>query len=110
MRQRTTFFHGPEHAVEPASLAVAGRSLSGPDLEAVREDRLTVGLDVLPAELQELLRRSPELHIRWASPRPCDLIGPWASRLPPGLHVFYTPQTDSELPSYARPSATAPRY
>ncbi|KAK6841604.1 hypothetical protein PG987_002464 [Apiospora arundinis] len=95
MRQRTTFFHHNEDAIEPASLKVSGRSLSGPNIKAVREDRFTLGLDELPAELQELLRISQELYIRWTSPVPYQSLGPWGSRLPPGLHVFYTPKTDT---------------
>lgn len=95
MRQRTTFFHRNEDAIDPASLKVSGRTLSGPDIKAVREDRFTLGLDELPAELQELLRLSQELYIRWTSPVPYQAIGPWSSRLSPGLHVFYTPQADT---------------
>ncbi|KAK7908364.1 hypothetical protein PG985_015667 [Apiospora marii] len=95
MRQRTTFFHRNEDAIDPASLKVSGRTLSGPDIKAVREDRFTLGLDELPAELQELLRLSQELYIRWTSPVPYQAVGPWSSRLSPGLHVFYTPQADT---------------
>ncbi|KAK8138951.1 PIG-X-domain-containing protein [Apiospora sp. TS-2023a] len=95
MRQRTTFFHHNEDAIDPASLKVSGRTLSGPIIKAVREDRFTLGLDELPAELQELLRLSQELYIRWTSPVPYQAIGPWSSRLSPGLHVFFTPQADT---------------
>ena len=91
MRQRTTFFHHNEDVIEPTSLKVAGPSISAPDVLAVREDRITLGLDELPSEIHELLRNTHELHIRWVSPHPYDPIGPWNSRLPPGLHVFYTP-------------------
>ncbi|RYP79181.1 hypothetical protein DL771_000159 [Monosporascus sp. 5C6A] len=101
MRQRTTFFHRNENGIEPASLKIAGRSISGPDFLAAREDRVTLGLEELPTELQELLRKSHELHIRWVSPYAYESVGPWSSRLPPGLHVFYTPghgeRTGSEL-------------
>lgn len=96
MRQRTTFFHKNENGIEPTSLKVIGRSISGPDLLAVREDRITLGLEELPTELRELLQESHELHIRWASPYPYESIGPWNSRLPPGLHVFYTPGQGGE--------------
>ncbi|KAK8056609.1 hypothetical protein PG993_001836 [Apiospora rasikravindrae] len=96
MRQRTTFLHRNEDAIDPASLKVSGRTLSGPNIRAVREDRFTLGLDELPAELQELLRLSQELYIRWTSPMPYQAMGPWSSRLSPGLHVFYTPQADAK--------------
>ncbi|KAI1879387.1 hypothetical protein JX265_002341 [Neoarthrinium moseri] len=94
MRQRTTFFHRDEDAIQPSSIKVKGRSISGPDITAVREDRFTLGLDELPSDLKELLTNISELHLRWASPARYDTLGPWTSRLPPGLHVFYTPQHD----------------
>ncbi len=98
MRQRTTFFHKNEDGIEPSSLRISDRSITGPDVLAVREDRVTLALDELPAELRELLSKSHELHVRWVSPHPYEAIGPWNSRLPPGLHVFYTPgRGDSEL-------------
>ncbi|KAK7751506.1 protease B nonderepressible form [Diatrype stigma] len=96
MRQRTTFFHKNEDGIEPTDLKVAGRTISGPDLLAVREDRITLGLEELPTELRELLKETHELHIRWVSPNPHESIGPWNSRLPPGLHVFYTPGQGGE--------------
>ncbi|KAI8634576.1 PIG-X [Xylariaceae sp. FL1651] len=92
MRQRITFFHGNENGVEPASLKICDRSISGPDLIAVREHRVTLALEELPAELQELLHEVHDLHIRWSTPLAHETLGPWSSRLPPGLHVFYTPQ------------------
>ncbi|KAI3336475.1 PIG-X-domain-containing protein [Xylariaceae sp. AK1471] len=99
MRERVTFFHRNEHGIEPSSLKIRDRSISGPDLVAVREHRVTLALEELPAELQELLRDIHELHIRWSKPRAYDTLGPWNSRLPPGLHVFYTPQTASAADS-----------
>ncbi|KAI1828241.1 PIG-X [Xylaria intraflava] len=99
MRHRVTFFHRNEHGIDPSSLKISGRSVSGPDLIAVREHRVTLALEELPAELQELLRETRELHIRWSKPRVYDTLGPWSSRLPPGLHAFYTPQTTSAVDS-----------
>ncbi|KAL7626236.1 protease B nonderepressible form [Parahypoxylon ruwenzoriense] len=97
MRQRITFFHKHEHGVEPDSLKLHGRSISGPDIIAEREDRITLALEELPIELQKLLRESQELYIRWQSPVTYQIIGPWSSRLPPGLHVFYTPSNSEKL-------------
>ncbi|KAH6654186.1 PIG-X [Truncatella angustata] len=99
MRQRTTFFHQNEDAIEPTDLKVKGRSITGPAIKAVREDRFTFALDELPSELQQLLQNTPELHLRWSSsaasePVPLD---PWNSSLPPGLHVFYTPRDGASL-------------
>ncbi|KAI0110481.1 PIG-X [Nemania sp. FL0031] len=95
MRHRITFFHRNEHGIEPSSLKIHDRSLTGPDLIAVREHRITLALEELPAELRELLHDIHELHIRWSAPQAHDTLGPWNSRLPPGLHTFYTPQAAS---------------
>lgn len=93
MRHRITFFHRNENGIEPSSLKIDGRSILGPDLIAVREHRITLALDELPAELRELLSHVQQLYIRWSTPQIHDTLGPWNSRLPPGLHTFYTPQT-----------------
>ncbi|KAI1393519.1 PIG-X-domain-containing protein [Hypoxylon trugodes] len=101
MRQRITYFHKPENGVEPASLTVSGRSISGPDIIAEREDRITLALEELPIELQHVLREAQELYVRWQKPTAYKTIGPWSSRLPPGLHAFYTP-IHSEKPDGGR--------
>ncbi|KAI1330510.1 PIG-X [Xylariaceae sp. FL0255] len=101
MRQRITFFHRRENGIEPDHLKIGSRSISGPDLTAAREHRITLALEELPLELREILSDIHELHIRWGSPIPHHTLGPWSSGLPPGLHVFYTPQkveqAESEL-------------
>ncbi|KAI0166030.1 PIG-X [Xylariaceae sp. FL1272] len=93
MRQRITFFHRNEHGIDPSSVKLTDTSISGPDLVAAREDRGTLALEELPAELQELLRDVHELHIRWSAPITHHALGPWNSKLPSGLHIFYTPKT-----------------
>ncbi|KAI0194162.1 PIG-X [Astrocystis sublimbata] len=99
MRHRVTFFHRNEHGIEPSALQIRHHSISGPDLTAVREHRVTLALDELPAELQELLHEIHELHIRWSVPQAHGTLGPWNSRLPPGLHTFYTPREASAAES-----------
>ncbi|KAH9884449.1 PIG-X [Xylariomycetidae sp. FL2044] len=92
MRERITLFHRNGNAPDPGDLEIAGRSISGPELTALREHRVTLALEELPVELQNLLQDSHELHIRWESPQSYEPLGPWNSRVPPGLHLFYTPQ------------------
>lgn len=101
MRQRITYFHKNENGVEPRALKLSGRSISGPDIIAEREDRITLALEELPIELQHVLRESQELYIRWQKPTAFTTIGPWNSKIPPGLHVFYTPG-NSEKPDGGR--------
>ncbi|KAI3397020.1 hypothetical protein diail_11347 [Diaporthe ilicicola] len=95
MRQRITFLHRPEDALDPASLVVTGTSLTGPALPAAREDRITLALEELPEELRQVLQSCHELHIRWIGSYPYDTVNPLYSRLSPGLHVFFTPRADS---------------
>jgi len=96
MRQRTTFFHHNDDGVEPADLKITIDSLSGPDLNAIREDKITLELQELPGDLRTLLAASSQLHLRWESPEPRKATELWPSRVTPGLHVFYTPSTDGK--------------
>lgn len=92
MRQRITFIHEPGKAIDPALLQITDDSVSGIDISAVREDRLTVPLDELPREISQLFRAScRELHVRWVSPLAFGSVSPLSSRMSPGLHVFVTP-------------------
>jgi hypothetical protein len=99
MRQRVTFITKPSQPVDPSTLTIAGGTLTGPDISAIREDRLTFAVDELPVGLQGVLRKVHELHIKWSSPRPSESLSPLLSRLPPGFHVFYTPRDASAVES-----------
>lgn len=91
MRERITFIQKLGDSIESSALQVSGSQVRGPDVQAVREDRLTVALDELPSELHSLLKGSHELHIRWVSPVAYDTVSPLLARLPPGFHLFFTP-------------------
>ena len=97
MRQRITFFQHPQDSVDPKLLDVKSNSISTKTLNAAREDRITFGFDELPQELYLVLKASHELHIRWINHLNYDSIAPVVSRLSPGLHIFYTPQRNSNL-------------
>lgn len=99
MRQRITFITKPENAVDPDQLNIVGGTLSGPPISAIREDRLTFALDELPDGVQNILRESHELHIKWSSPTPSESLSPLLSRVPPGFHLFYTPRSASAAES-----------
>jgi hypothetical protein len=99
MRQRITFIHNPENSIDPDLLKVDHNSINGPKILAVREDRVTLGLDELPSELRRVLSEAHELHIRWISPSTHTLISPLNSRISPGIHVFFTPQKNGKLDS-----------
>ena len=91
MRERITFVHPRGVDVDPDALSVKPTELSGPSIEASREDRLSLGVEELPTELASLLSDYRDLSIRWASPSTFDTEEPLASRVPPGLHVSFTP-------------------
>jgi len=96
MRERITFIQKQGDSLEPSALKVTSGSIEGPDVQAVREDRLTLALEELPAELRNLLKDIHELHIRWVSPEPYEAVSPLLARLPAGFHLFYTPGEGSD--------------
>lgn len=97
MRQRTTFFLRPEEPLDPALLTVTPDKVTGPAINAQREDRLTLGLEELPLPLARVLTGDvKEFHVRWVAPTGAgEVVSPLLSRLSPGLHVFYTPSAGS---------------
>ena len=92
MRQRTTFFLRPESPLDPALLTVTPERVTGPAIDAQREDRLTLGLEELPLALARVLTGDvKEFYVRWVAPTGAgEVVSPLLSRLSPGLHVFYT--------------------
>ncbi|TVY39528.1 Protein pbn1 [Lachnellula subtilissima] len=104
MRQRITFIQQPQESVDPKSLKVTKNDISTTGLKAAREDRVTFGFEELPQELYRVLKATHELHIRWVSERLYESIVPFVSRVSPGLHVFYTPQRNSNNSSLLCPA------
>lgn len=100
MRQRITFIHKPEDAIDPKSIKITGNSLATPSLTAAREDKITLALKELPAEIRLVLEQSHELHIRYVAPFPYQPVLPFVSRLSPGLHVYFTPRCQTIVKSY----------
>lgn len=39
-------------------------------------------------QLQNFLKQTHQVHIRWATERGFDTLAPFSSRVSPGLHVF----------------------
>ncbi|OLN88234.1 Protein pbn1 [Colletotrichum chlorophyti] len=96
MRQRITFIHKPSDGVPLESIEISDAGIKGPGITSVREDRVTLALEELPTELSQLLVESHELHVRWVTPTAYDTIGPLASRVSPGFHVFHTPKKEGK--------------
>ena len=51
MRERVTFIHGADYALDPKQLQLQNDSLHITSLKAAREDKLTLGLYELPQEV-----------------------------------------------------------
>lgn len=93
VRERVTYIlYEPYGAFNPQQLGVTDQFLAINDLDAIKEHTATFTTkDNLPSELKRVLRNVHELHIRWSSTAPYDTLPPYVARLPPGLHVSYTP-------------------
>ncbi|KAF2128292.1 PIG-X-domain-containing protein [Dothidotthia symphoricarpi CBS 119687] len=95
MKQRITYVVRNPDSFTPEQLSVkndaAGATFTLKDIDAVKEHRITIGLDELPGELSTSLTQWNQLHIRWASERAYSTIPPFTSRVSPGLHIFFTP-------------------
>lgn len=96
MRERITYLQKLGDFVDPSAVRVDTAGINGPDVDAVREDRLTLALDELPAELRALLASTKHLHVRWVSTDAHHVVSPVLARLPPGFHVFFTPDNKSD--------------
>ena len=90
MRQRSTFVHDAGQEFRPNELLVTDSQLLHGGLNAAREERLTYSFTELPEELQEVLSRTHELHVRWTPENNHNTATPFLARISPGLHVFYT--------------------
>lgn len=96
MRRRSTWVTHPSLAVNPADIQVRKNQLLLGALKAAREERLTLGFEELPQEVVEILREFHELHLRWAPEHAYNTTAPFLSRIPPGLHVQYTPLREDQ--------------
>ncbi|KAA8625874.1 PIG-X-domain-containing protein [Pyrenophora tritici-repentis] len=99
MKQRITYVvHKPEEFT-PEQIEITQDEL-GPrfalkNVQAAKEHRITLGLDELPSNIGNIFQQWHELHVRWASPKPHAGIPPFTSRVSPGLHVFFTPLSNT---------------
>ena len=94
MKQRTTYLVSDTSATHPDNFAISPTSLQIKSLRAAREDRLALGYDELPTEIQSVLKQCNQVLIRWSTGRPYASVDPYAARVPAGLHVHLRPQRD----------------
>ncbi|MBE3109798.1 MAG: hypothetical protein IMZ46_04665 [Acidobacteria bacterium] len=97
MKRRITLIHRPEDGIDPSSVHIEKGAISGPELRAAREERLTFTPEELPHDVVDLLSRcAGHLNVRWATSSSYEAPELLGSRISPGLHVFYTPSSKSE--------------
>lgn len=90
IRERVAYIHrGEASGLDPESITLEDGRLTVPAFEAVREGRLTIPLEGLPAEVVTHVKAFASLSLRWTSPWSYGTLDPFASRLPPGLHMKY---------------------
>ncbi|KAK5125523.1 hypothetical protein LTR85_000634 [Meristemomyces frigidus] len=93
MKQRITYILLQGHGIDPETIQTSNDTLTlATAKDAAVEKRVTAGLSELPQEIVTALNDVHELHIRWTSRVNYDASSPFTSRLPPGLHVFFTPR------------------
>jgi hypothetical protein len=96
MRRRSTFFHAPQLDINPSQLQLSGNRFFITNLDAAREERLTIGLEELPRELVQVLEQAHEFHLHWATESNYNTSTPLFSRVSPGLHISYTPLREQQ--------------
>lgn len=96
MKERITFVHPPGGELDPKDFDVQPTGLLGPTINTMREDRITIPIDEIPANFASTLRQFRSLQVRWASSKQQNTISPFSSRISPGLHVSYIPAKHTE--------------
>ncbi|CAN9274983.1 unnamed protein product [Alternaria alternata] len=99
MKQRITYVVKKPEEFTPDQLDVgedkSGQYFALDNVYAAKEHRITLGLDELPEEISKVFQQWHEIHLRWTSPRPYASTPPFTSRVSPGLHIFFTPLSDT---------------
>ncbi|KAL2865625.1 uncharacterized protein BJX67DRAFT_373018 [Aspergillus lucknowensis] len=91
MRTRITYIQKPQAPFDPSQATLTPSALAIHNLDAAREERVTLGFDELPGELWQVLKQCHQIHVRWARREGYEAVSPFSSRVSPGLHVFFSP-------------------
>ncbi|CEL09892.1 Putative Protein pbn1 [Aspergillus calidoustus] len=91
MRRRITYIQPPHAPFHPSQTTLSPNTLTISNLDAAREERITLGFDELSGELWQVLKQCHQVHVRWARREQYQAVSPFSSRVSPGLHVFYSP-------------------
>jgi hypothetical protein len=91
MRERITYIVRNPSEFHPKQLGTSKASFAVNSLDAIKEQSITLSTKEIPPALWRVLRNCHELHIRWSGAQPYHTLAPFVSRVPPGLHVHFTP-------------------
>ncbi|KAK6362082.1 protease B nonderepressible form [Orbilia blumenaviensis] len=100
MKRRITFLVSPQETDTPEdALHLTKDSLKIKGLKAIREDRFTLTFEELPQFVKDVVKQTEELHLRFDNGRNYDAKwkGPFASRLPLGVHILALPLRESKM-------------
>lgn len=94
MRQRITFIHEPQDAIDPKSFDLSNDKKQGPrltlkGLKAAREDRIVWAYDELPQDVRDIFERTDETHIKHVQRGSSKSLPPFNARVGAGLHVSF---------------------
>ena len=90
MRQRITFIHEPQDAIDPKAFHITKESLTLNGLRAAREDKITLNLDDIPEHIKDFLETARELHIKHVQPSSAKTLAPLDAQIASGLHVSFS--------------------
>ncbi|KAF3925798.1 hypothetical protein ABW20_dc0101942 [Dactylellina cionopaga] len=99
MKRRITFILPPRDDTPEDALDLAKNKLRVKGLKAIREDRFTFAFDELPQFIKDVIKQIHELYIRFDNGKDYTekWKGPFASRLPLGLHILAVPLRESKM-------------
>ncbi|KAK6350680.1 protease B nonderepressible form [Orbilia javanica] len=100
MKRRITFLVSPQENEAPEdALRLAKDSFEIKGIKAIREDRFTLTFDELPQFVKDVVKQTQELHLRFDNGKNYDekWKGPFASRLPLGVHILALPLRESKM-------------
>ncbi|PWY85800.1 protein pbn1, partial [Aspergillus sclerotioniger CBS 115572] len=94
MKTRITYLQPPTSPFTAEQATLSKKGLQIRDLDAAKEVRLTINVaEISEGEtlVKDVLKKTDEIHIRWAREEALTGLNPFGSRVSGGLHVGYTP-------------------